>query len=179
MKEVGVLQPIDLAKRAIAGDEQALVALLQQHEASLYRIAYSYLRSKHDALEAIQEHTYRCYRGIRKVNEPAYIETWLVRVLINICLDMKRKGQREIPSDDIEGNIPVSTDDANEMSLEVMEAIEQLSLAQQELIYLKYFQDRKNADIAHTLQVPEGTIKSRLHTALNKLKLWFREEEIK
>lgn len=179
MKEVGVLQPIDLAKRAIAGDEQALVALLQQHEASLYRIAFSYLKNKHDAIEAIQEHTYRCFRSIRKVKEPAYIETWLVRVLINICHDMKRKGQREIPSEYMEENVAVSAENANAMSLVVMEAIEQLTLAQQELIYLKYFQDQKNADIADALQVPEGTIKSRLHTALNKLKLWFREEEIK
>jgi len=171
------LQPVEIAKRAIAGDEQALIMLLQQQEAALYRIAYSYLKNEHDALEAIQEHTYRCYRGIRKVREPNYVGTWLVRVLINICHDMRRKQQREIPSDYIEENMTAPTEGT--ISIEVMEAIEQLSVQQQELIFYKYVQDHKNADIAHALQIPEGTIKSRLHTALNKLKLWFREEELK
>lgn len=48
-----------LVKRAIAGDEQAFLCLIQNHEQTLYRIAFAYVRNEHDAVEAVQETTYR------------------------------------------------------------------------------------------------------------------------
>ncbi|MEK4403308.1 hypothetical protein MKZ26_02545 [Sporosarcina sp. FSL K6-6792] len=53
---------LDLAKRTIAGDERALVKLLAQHEDTLYRTAYAYLKNEHDAIEAMQELTYRALK---------------------------------------------------------------------------------------------------------------------
>jgi len=85
---------LDLEKRAIAGDERALVELLARHEATLYRTAYAYLKNEHDAVEAIQELTYRALKKMHTVKEPTYITTWLVRVMINICIDMKKKQEK-------------------------------------------------------------------------------------
>lgn len=53
---------MELAKRAIAGDERALVELLARHEDTLYRTAYAYLKNEHDAIEATQELTYRALK---------------------------------------------------------------------------------------------------------------------
>ncbi|WP_342511652.1 sigma-70 family RNA polymerase sigma factor [Sporosarcina sp. FSL K6-1522] len=161
---------MELAKRAIAGDEQALVELLARHEDTLYRTAYAYLKNEHDAIEAMQELTYRALKKIYTVQEPIYIATWLVRMMINICLDMKKKQQRFVYNHEVE---LASTD---HQPFEMADIIAGLPAEQQELIYLKYFQDMKNADIAQLKQIPEGTVKSRLHTTLTRLRVLIGKE---
>ncbi len=163
---------IDLAKRAISGDERAIVELLAQHEDTLYRTAYAYLKNEHDAVEAVQELTYRALKKIHTVKEPTYIATWLVRVLINICLDMRKKQKKFIYNQEVE---ITSTD---HQPLEMADIIASLPKEQQELIYLKYFKDMKNRDIAQLKQIPEGTVKSRLHTTLKKLRVLVEKEEL-
>jgi len=163
---------MDLAKQAIAGDEQALVELLARQEDTLYRTAYAYLKNEHDSIEAIQELTYRALRKIHTVKEPTYIATWLVRIMINICLDMKKKQEKFVYNHD--GDI-ASTD---QQPFELADIIASLPIEQQELIYLKYFQDMKNADIAQLKQIPEGTVKSRLHTTLKKLRVLIGKEAL-
>jgi len=163
---------MDLAKRAIAGDERALLELLAQHEDTLYRTAYAYLKNEHDAVEAIQELTYRALKKIHTVKGPAYIATWLVRVIINICLDMKKKQEKFVYNYDAE---IASTD---QQPFEMADIIASLPIEQQELIYLKYFQDMKNGDIAQLKQIPEGTVKSRLHTTLKRLRVLIEKEEL-
>lgn len=161
---------MDLEKRAIAGDEQALVKLLTRHEDTLYRTAYAYLKNEHDAIEAVQELTYRALKKIHTVKEPAYVATWLVRVIINICLDVKKKQEKIVYAHDVE---IASTD---QQPFEIADIIASLPTEQQELIYLKYFQDMKNGDIAQLKQIPEGTVKSRLHTTLKRLRLLIGKE---
>lgn len=163
---------MELAKRAITGEEQALVELLARHEDMLYRTAYAYLKNEHDAVEAMQELTYRALKKIHTVKEPAYIATWLVRMMINICLDMKKKQEKFILNHDVE---IASTD---HQPFEMADIIASLPIEQQELIYLKYFQDMKNADIAQLKKIPEGTVKSRLHTTLKRLRVLIEKEEL-
>lgn len=151
-------------KRAIMGDEQAIVLLLERYEQGFYKIAFAYLKNEHDAVDAIQEMTYRCLKKIHMVNAPEYLQTWLVRILINICLDMKHKQARF----DLQEQIEIESDEIH--PLELADVIEQLPIEQQELIYLRFFEDLKMKDIAHIQKVSEGTIKSRLHYTLRKLR---------
>ncbi|MCR8658872.1 sigma-70 family RNA polymerase sigma factor [Paenibacillus endoradicis] len=167
----------ELAIFAIAGNEAAFVQLMQQYEHQLYRIAYSYMRNEHDAVEAMQELTYRSYRNIRSIKESQYIRTWLTRILINICHDMLRKQKREIPSDlVVDQHLDHRSDQATE--IEILDTLTSLNDEQRELIMMKYIEDRSNVDIAQSLNIPEGTVKSRLHYALRKLRLLFKEEGI-
>jgi RNA polymerase sigma factor (sigma-70 family) len=80
-----------LVKRTIEGEEQAFHTLMLQHKEQLYRIAYSYFKNQEDSLEAIQEVTYRAYKAVRKLKEPAYFTTWVVRIMMNYCTDELRK----------------------------------------------------------------------------------------
>ncbi|WP_245890034.1 sigma-70 family RNA polymerase sigma factor [Rummeliibacillus pycnus] len=164
---------IEMAKRAITGDEEAIVALLKVNEDKLYRIAFAYLRNEQDAIEAIQELTYRTFKKIHTVKNPAFIHTWLVRILINICLDMKKKQVKLIYKESIEISY-----DPDDKQLEMANLIEQLPIEQQELIYLKYFQDLKNDEIAKIKNIPEGTVKSRLHATLKRLRKLIGKEEM-
>lgn len=161
-----------IVKRAIAGDESAFLQLLKQYEQTMYRMAYVYLKNEHDAIEAVQETTYRSLKKIHTLKESAYFGTWLVRILLNICHDMREKN----PRFDLRQDIEISDEEPNHTRFEMTEAIMKLSKEQQELIFLKYFQDYKNQDIASLQNIPEGTVKSRVHTALKKLKYYFTEK---
>jgi len=167
----------ELAKRAIAGNEPAFLQVMQQYEDPMYRVAYSYMRNEHDAVEAMQELTYRSYRSIHTIKEPQYIRTWLTRILINICHDMLRKQKREISSDLL---VEQQLDDRCEQAIEIelIDTLTSLSDEQREIIMMKYIEDRSNTEIAQSLNIPEGTVKSRLHYALRKLRLLFKEEGI-
>lgn len=164
---------IEIVEKAIAGDEEAILEILKENEDTLYRTAFAYLRNEHDAIEAIQEMTYRTLKKIHTVKKPEYVNTWLVRILINICLDMKKKQEKLIYKDPIE--LPSSLDDGD---FEIATLIEKLPKEQQELIYLKYFQNLKNKEIAQLKNIPEGTVKSRLHGILKKLRKFIRKEDI-
>ncbi|WP_052344310.1 sigma-70 family RNA polymerase sigma factor [Bacillus ndiopicus] len=152
-------------------DEESLLHLLEVQEGRLYKIAYAYLHNEQDALDAYQELVYRALKHGHKVREPDFMATWLVRVLINICLDMKKKQQSTVA---LETSLEPATYDRH--SVELDELLAQLSPAEQELIYLKYMEDLKNQDIAERKNIPEGTVKSRIHMTLKKLRHFLKEE---
>ena len=172
MEEVRALDETTLVKCAMEGDEAAFLEVLKIYENTMYRTAYAYLKNEHDAIEAVQEATYRSLKKIHTLKEPSYVGSWLVRILLNICHDMREKSSRHVLKETIEqqGEIP------NDNRFEMTEAIAKLPREQQELIFLKYFQAYKNQDIAALKNIPEGTVKSRLNTALKKLKLYFSEK---
>jgi RNA polymerase sigma-70 factor (ECF subfamily) len=159
----------ELARQAIQGEEEAFIALMQLHKDALLRTAQAFLKNEHEALEALQETTYRAYKKIRTLKEPAYAKTWLIRIMINYCQDQLRKDKRYI-RDGKHADPSVSD---NLTQLELQEALGTLSSADQQLIYLKYFQDVKIKDIAALENIPEGTVKSRLHKTLRKLRSHF------
>ncbi len=156
-----------LVKKAIKGDEQAFLELLHSYEETLYRTAFSYLKNEEEALEAIQEITYRAYKGLKTVKQSDYFKTWLVRIMINYCLDVIKKSKREV-LDERMLNMHGITEDFT--FLEVEEALLNLSDYERELLHLKYFEDVKIKEIAEMWNTPEGTIKTRLHKALRALR---------
>ena len=162
---------IEIVKKAIKSDEHAFLLILEEYEDVMYRTAFAYLKNEHDAIEAIQETTYRSFKKIHTLKEPQYVGTWLVRILLNVCHDMKKRKNRL----ELRETLEAEGKYYDSPNLEMVEAISKLSHEQQQLIYLKYFQDMKNVEIASVQNIPEGTVKSRLHTALRKLRLYFIE----
>jgi len=159
------MDEIELAKQAINGNEAAQLQLLNLYKEPMYRIAYSYMQNEHDANDALQEMTYQCLKNIHKVQTPQYFKTWLVRIVINTCLMMKRQQKRIVVTNDL-------LEKSRHMVelFELNDVISQLPMEQQELIHLKYFKDLKNSEIATLQKIPVGTVKSRLHKTLKKLR---------
>lgn len=156
----------ELAERAMRGDAEAFVSLMELHKASLYRTAYAFLKSEHAAVEAVQEVTARAFKNIRRLKEPAYSKTWLTRIMINYCQDELKKTRREPVTDRMPESISKQDDDL----LIIEEALLALPDPSRRLIHLKYFEDMKIKEIAEIEQVPEGTVKSRLHKSLRALR---------
>ncbi|WP_253278859.1 sigma-70 family RNA polymerase sigma factor [Psychrobacillus sp. FJAT-21963] len=168
---VGV-EDLDIASKAIQGEEQAFIQLIQMHKKVLYHTAFAFLKNEHDAVEALQEVTFRAYQKIHTVKEPQYMKTWLIRIMMNYCQDHLKKNKRYISNEFLQ-EMGYYTDNTN---LEMEESIASLSSAEQQLIFLKYFQDTKIKEIAEIKNIPEGTVKSRLHKALKSLRNFLTEK---
>lgn len=165
-EEMDINTLLDQAKR---GDEQAFFQLIAHHKYSLYRIAYAYLKNEQDALEAIQEVTFRAFKNLKKLREPKYFSTWLTRILINYCNDELKRKKRFIHNHQHE-RFEAGKTENNDDRIAVEYAIQKLGPKLQEVVVLKYFHDLTIDQIAHQLNRPEGTIKTWLNKALRDLR---------
>lgn len=159
-------------QRAIKKEETAFLAVMKEYETLLYHTALGYLKNEHDAIEAVQEVTYRAFRKIHTVKNPIYLKTWLIRIMLNVCYDMVKLQKRQWHD-----MYKEPSTELNEYSLQIEEALATLTKEHQEVVHLKYFHDLKNAEIALIQEIPEGTVKSRLHKALQKLRIFLEEGE--
>ncbi|WP_235852096.1 sigma-70 family RNA polymerase sigma factor [Niallia nealsonii] len=157
----------ELARKAIAGDEEAFLTIMHAYKIDLYKTAFAYLHNEGEALEAVQEVTYRAYKNIKKVKKPAYIKTWLLRIMINYCNDVLKRKKKMIMDEAI---IPLIATMDNYQTIEIQEAIATLDERSREIITLKYYHGLKIKEIAFMLDCPEGTVKTWLNKALKQLK---------
>lgn len=155
-----------LAERASRGDGDSFTALCGVLKHKLFRTAKGILGNETLALDAVSEAVFRAYRGIRRLREPRYAETWFIRIALNAAKDIKRRHRREISVE----SVPEGThyDDHGEM--EARELLETLPPELREIVSLKYFSGYTLAEIAVILTIPEGTVKSRLNRALTLLR---------
>lgn len=173
--EVIGLEHSELIKLASQGDSNAFYSLICEYKSQMYKIAYSYFNNEQDALEAIQETVYRAYNNLHKLKQQQYFKTWLLRILINYCIDEnKRKKKTTVLIDAVD---IIQKEDIND-KLELSEAISKLNSKYKSIIILKYFEDLTINDIAFIMEKPVGTIKTWLNKALGELRVILREEDL-
>ncbi|WP_246070671.1 sigma-70 family RNA polymerase sigma factor [Paenibacillus kobensis] len=171
---------LELALAASRGNEEAFLRRTDMEKEKLYAIAYSYMRSEGDALEMVQEAVCRAWQKRRSLREPRYYSTWLVRILIRICMDSSRKRKRELPLGDRTAAKSQSygMDPAGMLTdrMVIEKALDQLNEQERMVVVLKYYRDLTLSDIAMLLEKPLGTVKTRLHKALVKLRIELDED---
>lgn len=160
----------DLFRRAKKREEEAFAEFIGEHKVQLYRTAFSYFKNEEDALDAVQEVTYRAFNKIHTVNKPEYAKTWLIRIMINYCMDELKKRKRLHVLTDQLLTVEGSKEPDIINLLMVQEALGQLKEMEQLIIHLKYFHQYTLTEIAESLGRPIGTIKTRLHHALQVLR---------
>lgn len=146
-----------------------------QNKEAHYRVAFSYVKNKEDALDVIQESIYKALRSVGKLENSQYIKTWFYRILINTALDFIRKNKRISYVDDIDLNSNIKDDTYKNFDLQ--NALDNLPTKYKTVIILRYFEDLKITDIADILEENVNTIKTRLYSGLKKLRIELNDEE--
>ncbi|WP_164779509.1 RNA polymerase sigma factor [Paenibacillus kobensis] len=162
---------ITIVMKAQEGSKDDFVRMIRKFEKTMYRVAFGILRSDEDAADAIQETIVAAYRQIRQLREPRYAQTWLVRILINQCNGMRKRNERVVALYEMDNLYADNDNRTSEDKLDLYDAIGVLSAEQREVIMLHYLEDMPLRDIGEMLQLSEGTIKSRLYRAREKLAL--------
>jgi RNA polymerase sigma-70 factor (ECF subfamily) len=141
----------------------------------LYRLAYSYVKNADDALDIVQESTYKAMVSIDTVKDPSCIKTWFYRIIVNTSLDFLRKRKREILLEE-ENWEPLDTGSEDQYpDLDLRKALEELSDNCRTIIVLRYFEDLKLDEIADILDENVNTVKTKLYKSLKKLNLKMSE----
>src|SRR5690625_4016723 len=159
-------------KKAVKGDPQALETLLLLEQRMLYYKALSYVSTKENALDVIQDTSYNALLSIHQLKNPEYFSNWLFRILIRECYKLLREQKKVIPyEDDVLLKKLVSKDDKELETSYVREALSKLSTSYQTSIILFYYHDLSIKDISEVMEKPVGTVKTHLRRARKKLKV--------
>ncbi len=158
--------------------EEAFLSLIQKNQDRMYKIAYSYVKNKEDALDVVQEAVYKGYISYDKVKKVEYEETWLIRILINAAIDFIKKNKKIVTLElgQLE-ELNSHDDDLIDKKVAVHEALDKLNEHERAIVILRYFEDLKLMDVAKLLGKPISTIKSTLYRALKKMEIELTEEE--
>lgn len=182
-KQVGVATE-DLIRRFQRGQPRAFEAIYDRFKDTVYRTALFLTRSSAEAEEAVQETFLDVLRALPRyrIEGPARFETWLYRVTVNRCRSSLRR--KRLPLADWEGfeerleRIPEENPSHDpegvalrqEHAIALWQAVDELPEAQREVVVLRYQQGFSYNEIAQTLEISEGTVKSRLFHAHRKLR---------
>ena len=170
----------NLITRAQRGDVQAYAALVRQHEQIAFRAAFLILRDQAEAADAVQDAFLRAYRSIDSFKLDRPFRPWLLRIVTNLALNRIQATQRrnratERYAQQLSTNqteiVPDHALATNEQNARLQLAVLKLSADEQALIVLRYFLELSDAEVAETLNIPIGTVKSRLHRTLARLRV--------
>ncbi|WP_150274679.1 sigma-70 family RNA polymerase sigma factor [Paenibacillus tepidiphilus] len=155
-------------KAAAAVEEEAFFERLYKEHRRMYAIAYSYLRSEADALEAVQEATCRAWMKRSKLRDEQAFTAWVLRITINCCMDELRRKKREYPAERLEEAGPEEMKSSERIDLE--RALARMKPKYRHAVTLKYYHDLTAPEIAKVLSKPEGTVKTWLREGLRELR---------
>ncbi|WP_203248202.1 RNA polymerase sigma factor [Sporosarcina beigongshangi] len=141
-----------------------------------YRLAYSYVRNKENALDIVQDAIVKALHSVDRLDELAFLKTWFYRIIVNTAIDFIRKHQRVAVMDDdiLDRFLPQLEDEITDIDLQ--KAIDQLPPKYKTLIILRFFEDLKIDEIAEVTGDNVNTVKTRLYAALRKLRIEVGEE---
>ena len=175
------------------GDVEVFTKLFEATQQRAYYTAFKILGNKEDAEDMVQEAYMQAYNSISQLKDDTKFEAWLIMILTNKC---KRRLQKKKPNlfseyenDDFDesfedslettdsSGLPAEVLDNKALAKQVMDCIDKLPEEQKICVLLRYYDDLKIGEIASSLEIPEGTVKSRLNKARKTLKVEFEAIE--
>lgn len=156
-------------------NRQLLVEHIVNGQTEFYRLAMSYVKNRDAALDVVQEAIVKALSKVDTVREPAYLKTWFYRILINEAMNHFRRNRNLVSLEEVMVDRAEEGRDPGER-LDLYDAIERLSLPEQTVIKLRYFEDLKLEEIAQATGTNLNTVKSRLYKAIRRLKDMTGEE---
>lgn len=171
----------ELVGRFRAGDETAFAALVSRHKGTVYRIAYRMLRNADDTEEITQVTFVKAFRSFHRFKEEFDFHPWLYRIAVNAALTLidRRKRHRSVDIDVVpEGQLPRSSQDESPLQVtsrrelleRVEEALERIKPEQKAVFLLRVSEGLSYDEIALALDIPRGTVMSRLSRARESLR---------
>ena len=172
---------IEQVKKAKEGDVNEIGNIIQDSMQSMYRVAFGILKNEDEIYDAISNTTVIVFEKISTLKKEDYFKTWLTRILINECYKIYNQNKKVIYLENCTPETLNSFQITEKDSLEELDTknlIKNLSKDLKETVMLYYFEDFSVKEIAKILNIPDGTVKSRLSNARKELeKILIKNEE--
>lgn len=175
----------DLIARAQRGEVAAYEALVTQYETLAFRAAYLITRDADEAADAAQDGFLRAYKALPSFRLGQPFRPWLLRIVTNLALNRIKSSQRRQYMTERFTQLAIVESDhmsidgvviKRDQSKRLLQAVSKLDRDQQTLITLRYFLELSENEVAQTLNIPIGTVKSRTHRTLARLREIIRRE---
>lgn len=154
-----------------------LEAYIIDNQTYLYRLAYSYVKNKDDALEIVQNVIYKSLSSVKALKNIDSIKPWITRILINCCFDFIKSNSRTIIKDEVFEFVEDKQGDILDR-IALKKALYKLPTKLKTILILRFFEDFKIREISEILDMNESTVKTNLYKALNILKIDLQEGNI-
>lgn len=154
-------------------NENEFAERIEKLRERLYRTAYLYLGSEAIALDAVDEAVYKGLVSLKKLRSPEYFDTWMTRILINECINERKRRKRELPFETFSEKAAERFD-----TYPLKDAVLRLPEELKAPVILRYFAGYTTVETAAALKIKQGTAATRLRRALKLLKLELTEEAI-
>ena len=173
---------IEQIKKAKEGDVEEIGKIIQDNMQTMYRVAFSILKNEDEIYDAISNTTVIVFEKIPSLRNEEYFKTWLTRILINECYKIYNQNKKiiylENCNSEVLGNLCFTDKDRLE-EIDIQNLIKSLGKDLRETVTLYYLEDYSVKEISEILEIPEGTVKSRLSRARKELeKILIKNEEI-
>ena len=167
----------ELVHAARAGDTIAFDNLFYRYRDGIYRLSLAITKDPQAAEEIVVDTFARAYRALARLEPDDTLRPWLYRVAINESYDRRPRNAPATPLDEAAEEVAVSDDrspaalaERAETKRMVLAAIETLDVKHRNVVVLHYLNELPLAEIAQIVECPVGTVKSRLHYALRRLR---------
>ena len=165
MQKKNIERLIQKAKRR---NQDAFTELMQFHMQDMYKTALAILMNDEDAADAIQDTILACWEKLDSLKEPRYFKTWMTRILINKCYDIRNQSPVFLQLDNCEE--PAAMD---EYQLEFKEALATLTERYRLIMALYYGENYSVKEISALLNLSESTIRTRLQRGREQLASYY------
>lgn len=159
---------VEFVKQAKHGNKDALVELIMAQKSEYYSLAYVYLRNKDDVLDVMSEMIIILYEKIYTLRKEEIFYSWSKTILVNICKKKLKKSKNIITFKELHDS--GYSVDFKEDRMVLENYLSKISKKQQDVIRLRYFLDMDYQTISEVLNIPLGTVKSRVAKGIEKLK---------
>ena len=158
-------------------NEERLTAFLVEEQARFYRLAYSYLKNREEALDAVQTAVCTALEKQDSLREPDAMRTWFYRILVNACTDQlrKRKLMTFVPPEALDAGSyeePLPEDGS------LARRVDALPVEVGTIVKLRFYEELSLKEISAVTGCPLSTVKTRLYTGLKKLRVSMEGDEI-
>ena len=180
---------LTLVKRVRSGDQRAFKLLVERYQRKVYAVALGMLKDKEEAMDVSQEAFVKVYKYLDHFKGDASFYTWLYRITVNICIDVIRKRQsaggeavefdETMPMDVSEAHIgalgsrlgtnPQKSALRRELAEKIQEALATVPEKHRAILLLREIEGMSYEDLSRTLDIPKGTVMSRLFHARAKV----------
>jgi RNA polymerase sigma-70 factor (ECF subfamily) len=164
---------VELLHRVAKGDAKAFHQLVDRHSDRLYRLAFSLVGNAADAEDVLQEALAGVYRGAGKFEGRSSVQSWLTKIVVTQAAKFwrTRKGKRDRSLEEDVEHPPDSGGSASvDAKLDLQSCLQQLSQEHRQVLVLREIDGMGYEEIAQVLNVPRGTVESRLFRARAELK---------
>jgi RNA polymerase sigma-70 factor (ECF subfamily) len=180
---------LTLVKRVRGGDQRAFKLLVERYQRKVYAVALGMLKDREEAMDVSQEAFVKVYKYLDHFKGDASFYTWLYRITVNICIDIIRKRagaggeavefDETLPMDVSEANIgalgsrlgtnPQKSALRRELAEKIQEALAAVPEKHRAILLLREVEGMSYEDLSRTLDIPKGTVMSRLFHARSKV----------